>query len=109
MKLEKLIENGGATLNANLQPMYFVSGYQVSEKDILTIAIDELNQAKPDIILSLVTLSEGQYIGLWVNEGKLYVDKSIHVPTLKKALAMGKKLNQKAILRWSDFESIYIQ
>jgi hypothetical protein len=51
-------------------------------------------------IQSFYVCNDGQYplyIGSWYDDGKLVMDISIHVPTLRMAMIFGERFHQKAI------------
>jgi hypothetical protein len=39
----------------------------------------------------------GAYVGLWVNDGKLYIDLSVQFNDRQVAMNVGREFNQKAI------------
>lgn len=102
MKIEKIknavIENGGITLdsktleNANLTSGYMVSisGYEV---------ITTINDLTTNSLLAHARIAHalGGYVGLWLDNDKLYIDISLNIKSLENALKTGKFNNQLAI------------
>jgi hypothetical protein len=105
--INSIIRNGGATINSNGERVQLKSGYQVSKCDLLIIPVEELNKFTVKELLSRLA-SRGEYLGLWIDNGFVYVDISCRVATKRNALAMGKELNQISILRWSDMSCILV-
>lgn len=105
--VNSIIRNGGATINKNGERVTLKSGYQVSKCDLLILPIENLNKL---IIKSLITklVSRGEYLGLWVDDGKVYVDISCRVATKRGAMQMGRDLNQLSVLRWRDGQCLTV-
>ena len=47
-------------------------------------------------------------VGTWVNEGSVYLDLSENVPSLDKALELGRERNQLAVFNLSTFEEVVV-
>lgn len=100
--IDEIINNGGASLDNNYKIMNIEKGYSVSilgqEK---TYCIDNLNYN--DIIEDLKQKQElikdkkGYYVGLWVDDNKLYTDVSKTITNYKQAKEFGIANKQKAI------------
>ena len=101
MSIQDIINNGGATINYKGESVQMVSGYQVSKRDLGRVIINDFTQQMINDVVSC-GLSRGKYCGIWIDDGFVYVDISIRVPTKARAMDMGKQLNQLSILRWRD-------
>lgn len=99
--IKSIIKNGGATINKSGQRITMKTGYQVSKQDLLIISIGEFTK---DILKSLIKkLSRrGEYLGVWIDNGRVYIDISHRASTKKQAMQAGRELNQLSVLRWRD-------
>lgn len=105
MSIQEIINNGGATINYKGKIITMVSGYQVSKQDLGRVAIADFTQKMIDDVIAH-GLKRGEYCGIWVDSGFVYVDISVRIATKNKAMVMGKQLNQLSILRWCDMECL---
>ena len=105
--IDSILRNGGATINCYGERVQMKSGYQVSKQDLVIVPVADFNKY---IIKALVeTLaSRGEYLGVWVDSGKVYIDISCRVATKRDAMQMGRDLNQLSILRWADMECLAV-
>lgn len=105
--INSIKRNGGATINKYGVRVSMKTGYQVSKQDLLIIPLDELNK---DILKNLIKLliKRGDYLGVWIDNKKVYIDISCRIATKSKAIKMGRELNQLSILRWKDMECIEV-
>ena len=105
--IKSIKRNGGATINKYGVRVSMKSGYQVSKQDLLIIPVDELNK---DILKNLIKLliRRGDYLGLWIDNGNVYIDISCRIATKSKAMEMGRELNQLSVLRWADMECLAV-
>jgi hypothetical protein len=85
MLVEIIIKNNGATINKKGQCVQLKSGYQVSKRDCLKIAVEDLTE---QIIEELIAtgLNRGEYAGFWLDNGFIYADISVRIATKKQAL-----------------------
>ena len=106
--INSIKRNGGATINKYGVRVSMKSGYQVSKQDLLIIPVDNLNKLiLKELIRKLV--KRGDYLGVWIDEGKAYVDISCRIATKSKAMEMGRELNQLSVLRWRDCECLAVE
>lgn len=98
--IEKIIKNGGATLNSNGVSVHFVRGYQVSKKDCYTLEVRNVNKILKAVNGLLSTITAGEFVGLWVDNGLIYIDISERVERLSVALPLGLARKQKSIFDW---------
>lgn len=104
-----ILKNKGATLDRDLKPVTYDSGYQVSYRDITIIKLKEFNSILLEQILDdISTAFKPDFIGLWIDDGHVYIDLSVRFLDLEDALAFAKAHEQKAIWSWADSESIYL-
>lgn len=115
MDLFKVIRDGGATLTKGLDDAKHTEGYYVSNNTcearrvIQTKGrIDSDGFIHPDLRHELYTAIFGmamqvedisilkEYVGIWVNKGKIYIDQTKHVDTLEEARKYIKVYRQKA-------------
>lgn len=99
-ELQEIIKNGGATLNSNGENVHFVRGYQVSKKDCYTLEVRNVNKILKAVNGLLSTITAGEFVGLWVDCGKIYIDISERVERLSVALPLGLARKQKSIFDW---------
>ena len=101
-KLKDILTNGGATLSKQNEVTY-KSGYQVSIKDLEVIPKYKLTKKH------LVELMQKHlYIGVWIENGKAYIDHSIHINGKKTAEAIGRRKNQISIWDWKNKTAVYL-
>jgi hypothetical protein len=101
MSIQEIMQNGGATINYKGVAVAMVSGYQVSKKDLGRVAVADFTTQMIDDVVAY-GLKRGEYCGIWVDGGFVYVDISIRIASKSKAMEMGKQLNQLSVLRWKD-------
>lgn len=105
--LKNIINNGGATLNKNGDAVNFASGYQVSKKDCYTLDINNTAEVLNAINKLLNTIKADEFAGIWIEDGKTYIDISIKIDSLADALKLGKELKQISIFDWNAKKCIY--
>ena len=106
--IKSIKRNGGATINKYGERVTMKTGYQVSKRDLLIIPIEKLDKFVLKTLLAKL-LSRGDYLGVWIDDGKVYIDISHRVATRGKAMEEGRKLNQLTILRWRDGECLTVE
>ena len=105
--IKSIKRNGGATFNKYGNRVTMKSGYQVSKCDLLIIPVDELDKLIVKELLGRL-VSRGEYLGLWIDNGNVYIDISCRIATKSKAMEMGRELNQLSVLRWADMECLAV-
>lgn len=105
--LKNIINNRGATLSQNGKAVNFKKGYQVSKKDCYTLDINNTDKVLTAINNTLKIITKNEFCGLWIENGLIYIDISIKINTLEKALKIGKELNQISIFDWATKNCIY--
>ncbi len=73
-ELKKIIKNGGATLNKSGESVHYSRGYQVSRRDCYTLDIKHTSKILHAINGLLKTVKPSEFIGLWVDNGLIYID-----------------------------------
>lgn len=106
--IKSIKRNGGATINKYGVRVSMKSGYQVSKQDLLIIPVDNLDKL---ILKELIKrlIKRGDYLGVWIDDGKAYIDISCRIATKSKAMEMGRELNQLSVLRWRDCECLAVE
>ena len=109
--IKEMIKNGGATLDVNYNNFNASAGYMVSldgyeaKTDIDNIeAIKKEIETKKEIAQKI----KGAYIGLWVDNGLMYVDISKHIINYNRALEVARNNKQLAIYDLKNDKSIYL-
>lgn len=99
--VKSIIKNGGATINKNGRRIIMKTGYQVSKEDLIVVLLNEFGK---DILKSLIKkLSRrSEYLGVWIDGGRVYIDISHRASTKKQAMQAGREFNQLSVLRWRD-------
>ena len=106
--IKSIKRNGGATINKYGERVTMKTGYQVSKEDLLIIPVDELNKLiLKELIKKLI--NRGEYLGVWIDNGNVYIDISCRIATKSKAMEMGRELNQLSVLRWRDCECLAVE
>lgn len=103
--INNIILNGGGTFNKNFEPVKFGGGFQVGKKNILTGRIEELEN---EDILKNIKLNAGEFLGLWLEKGILYIDISEHIEDLEHAKIIGQTRKEISIFDWAHEECIYL-
>lgn len=101
-----IIKNNGVTLNHDGDAVTFARGYQVSKKDLYIIDIKNINKIVKAIKTALKDCSKNDFIGVWIDNGLAYIDKSECIKGLKRALQVGKARRQLSIYEWRTGECI---
>ena len=97
-ELMKIIAQGGATLDKNLQNFENNNGYMVSIYGCEKVyKLDELDKIIQDVKEYQKTLKNNEFIGIWVDNELVYLDKSKHYSKKDKAILTGIKNKQLAI------------
>lgn len=99
-ELKNIIKNGGATLNKSGESVNYNRGYQVSKKDCYTLTIKNANKILRAVNGLLDTIKAGEFVGLWVDNGLIYIDISERVERLSAAISIGIERKQKSIFDW---------
>lgn len=105
--LVKIIQNGGATLDDSGRPVSFKRGYQVSKKDCFVLSVKHTNKILKAVNGILNGLKPGEFCGLWVDGGRVYVDISERIPNKREALKIGRERAQISIFDWRAAACIY--
>lgn len=105
--LVKIIQNGGATLNKSGRPVSFKRSYQVSKKDCFTLSVRHTNKILTAVNSLLNGLKPGEFCGLWVDGGRVYVDISERITNKRAALKIGRERAQISIFDWRAAACIY--
>ena len=94
-----VLENNGATFCAVTKELFNPKdGFMVSNEDSeIIIYKEELTFSKFAEIIDGMVLFENEYVGIWINDNKVYFDTSTHWSNLAFALIEGMVNNQKAI------------
>ena len=110
-KIMEIIKNGGATLTKDLKKADIKKGFMVSLEGTETQtqgnnyqAINKAIEEKQTIIQD----KKNMYIGLWVDNGIMYIDISINIIDKVEALEFGKKNKQLAVYDVVNNDSIYL-
>ena len=100
--LKEIIKNNGATLDNNFNMVNFNKGYQVSLQDIEVLPLYKLTKKH---LIEL--LQDNKFLGVWIENKKVYIDYSKNIKTKKQALKIGKELNQISIFDWKNKKVVY--
>lgn len=105
--LLKILKDGGATLDASGAAVSFRRGYQVSRKDCYTLNVKHTNKILRAVRSVLASLTAGEYCGIWVDGGRVYVDISERIPRKRDALKIGRERAQISVFDWRTGAAIY--
>lgn len=105
--LLEIIENGGATLDGNGAAVTFARGYQVSKKDCYILTIGETGKILRAVNKILNGLQRGEYCGIWVDGGRVYIDVSERIKNRRAALRIGKARKQISVYDWRAGACVY--
>lgn len=98
--LKSIIKNGGATLDKSGKAVDFSRGYQVSKRDCYTLNIENIGEILAAVNGLLSEIGAGEFVGLWVDSGLIYIDISERVERLSAAIVAGIERKQKSIFDW---------
>lgn len=105
--LLKILKDGGATLDASGAAVSFRRGYQVSRKDCYTLNVRNVNKILRAVRSVLASLTAGEYCGIWVDGGRVYVDVSERITRKRDALKIGRERAQISVFDWRTGAAIY--
>lgn len=105
--LLKIIANGGATLGADGKAVDFRRGYQVSKKDCYILDARHVNKILRAVRSVLADLKAGEFCGIWVDGGRVYVDVSERIARKRDALKIGRERAQISVFDWRTGAAIY--
>ena len=105
--LLKILKDGGATLDGSGAAVSFRRGYQVSRKDCYTLNVRNVNKILRAVRSVLASLKAGEYCGIWVDGGRVYVDISERIPRKRDALKIGRERAQISVFDWRTGAAIY--
>lgn len=99
--LKNYLKNGGATLQANGKTAHFSRGYQVAGiAPVAVVPVADINAAFEAVKNCLNGCKAGELVGLWVDGGAVYIEKSEHVERLSEAMKKGIERGEKSIYDW---------
>lgn len=111
--LAKIKKDQGFTLNGErLDQKIYTDGYQVSVRDVFLIPIEGLTAETllNDYLAEMYANNTENYdIGLWLSDGDVYLDYSVNILDLNKALKIGKKYNQQMLYDWANDDFIPVK
>lgn len=109
MKLQDIINAGGATIAVTGEE-YKGSGYAVAQRTFRTYPVSELDDhsLKAALNNSFRQLTPGRYLGLWIDQGKLYIEETVILKTLTYARQAAKLLDQRYIYCFTLKEAIEV-
>ena len=82
----------------------YANGYQVSVRDLEIIPAYKLT--KKHLMDMLNRLPVGANLGVWIDQGKAYIDHSVRFTNKRQALEYGKAHSQISIWNWKAGEAI---
>lgn len=107
--IKKIIVEGGATLNKYGEDFISNKGFMVSVFGAEFKTTDEEKaKSKIEEYLEKIQTEEGLFVGVWVDEGEVYTDLSIHIMDYNEALEVARNNKQKAIFDLKNKTSIYL-
>lgn len=107
--IKKIILEGGATLNKYGEDFISNNGFMVSVFGAEFKTTDEeIAKSKIEEYIEKIQTEKGLFVGVWVDEGEVYIDLSIHILDYNEALEVARNNKQKAIFNLKDKTSIYL-
>ena len=103
-KLKTLKANNGITLDKQGNAISYSNGYQVSAEDLEIIPAYKLT--KKHLLDMLAKIPNGSNLGVWIDNGKAYIDRSARISNKRLALKVGRELNQISIYNWKTGDCI---
>ena len=102
--LKEIKLNKGITLDKQGNALTYKSGYQVSKCDLAIIPAYRLR--KSQLLDMLNAIPVGSCLGVWIDNGKAYIDQSARISNKRLALKVGRQLNQISVWDWKASEAI---
>ena len=99
-ELLEIIRAGGATLDGDGHPVHFSRGYQVSRRDCFILNVAHVGRVLRAVNWLLRNGAPGDFVGVWVDGGRAYIDISERVDRLSDAMRIGIERRQKSIYDW---------
>lgn len=103
-KLKDVKLNNGATIDRAGNALACARGYQVSECDLEIVPVYRLT--KKHLLATLNNLGANKCLGVWIDNGKAYIDVSEHIATKREAMKAGKARKQLSIWSWKAGEAL---
>lgn len=110
-KIIEIINNGGATLDGNYNDFKSNNGFMVSIKgQEIKVNKNDIQGIKKEIEKKrdFIQNKKGLYIGLWLDDGIMFIDVSIHIVDYLEALEIARNNDQLAIFDLKKKDSIYL-
>lgn len=85
-------------MNADGEAIAFRTGFQVSKCDLAVIPVYKLR--KYQIIGALNLINKDECLGIWIDDGKAYIDISERISNYKHALKVGRDRKQISVWAW---------
>ena len=124
--LHNALVNGGATIEVKkmsngdiaVKEVTFMDGFQISlpnTGEVVKLQDDQASTLKlldafmtaAIEVAAVNTVGERygelpRYIGIWVEDGHMYIEHSVRIKDVNTALTMGRVFNQQAVYDWSQ-------
>lgn len=104
MTLKAIKENNGATLNNCGNAVNYKTGFQVSKLDITVLPAYKLTKKLISVLLT--TINSNEYLGIWIDGGKAYIDLSERIANRAHALKVGRDRKQISVWAWAKGEAV---
>lgn len=100
--LQNYLTNGGATLTACGTVASFSRGYQVAGiAAVAVVPVADINAIFESVKKCLNSCGAFELCGLWVDAGRVYIEKSEHVERLSDAMRLGIERGERSIFDWA--------
>lgn len=97
-EFERITQTGGATLKKG-KPVELKTGWHVGLEGVVTDSIEEA--------VATIETFKGN-CGIWIEQGRYYIDKVVRVRTKKAAFQLGREHNQLSVFQWSTKRVVYL-
>ena len=107
LNIEKIIKNGGATLTRELEEAQDTRRYVVSvygQEQVFKL--NQLEELEKAVLSYAKSIKKGYYIGLWINDNKIYLDISTSFDRKNQAMEFGVNNKQIAIFDTKENKSL---
>lgn len=99
-ELLEILRDGGATLDGDGRPVHYSRGYQVSRRDCYALGVSNVDAILRAVNGLLRRSKAGDFVGVWVDGGRAYIDISERVDRLSDAMRIGIERRQRSIYDW---------
>ncbi len=108
-ELMEIIRDGGATLDGGGRAVHYSRGYQVSRRDCYVLDVSNVDAILRAVNELLRNGAPGDFVGVWIDGGRAYIDISERVERLSDAMRLGIERAQKSIFQTREASTLNLR